>query len=52
MYNVMHDGGVALQSLDDLGDPEANQEVMDDMKVIQKRMDLIQKTLKEREEDE
>lgn len=44
---ILSDGIRALQSLDDLGSPEANQRAWDDMLELQRRSDALKATLKE-----
>ena len=46
LLGSLHDGIAALQSLDDLGSDEANQAAWDDMLVLQKRYDLVEKQIK------
>lgn len=43
----LHDGIVALQSLDDLGSDEDNQRAWNDMLELQKRYDRVDKRIKE-----
>lgn len=43
--DVLYDGMVALQSLDDLGSEEANQKAWDDMLALQKRYDALRARL-------
>ncbi len=44
IYDELIDGVIALQSLDDLGSPEANQAAWDGMIALQQWMELIRKT--------
>lgn len=43
--SVLHDGAVALQSLDDLGSVEANNKACDDIVVLQRRMEEVRKKI-------
>ena len=47
---VVFDGMLALQSLDDLGSPEANQKAWDDMIELQRRYDTLIAKIAELEE--
>lgn len=44
--NQLHDGIVALQSLDDLGSEDANKDAFDNMLALQYRYDLVEKKIK------
>lgn len=44
---VIGDGALAMQSLDDLGSPEANKKAWDDMIELQARYDALEKKIKE-----
>ncbi len=44
---ALWDGAVALQSTDDMGSPEANQQVWNDMLELQKRAQTLEKKIKE-----
>lgn len=47
-YSSLSDSIVALQSLDDLGSPEANQEAWDDMIELSKRCKAVEEELERR----
>jgi hypothetical protein len=49
-YSQLHDAGVAMQSLDDLGTVEANQRAWDDMTELFRRFDAVKAELKRRGE--
>jgi hypothetical protein len=49
LRNQLHDGIAALQSLDDLGSEQANQQAWDDMIALQVRYDEVTTKLKELE---
>ena len=40
-YSSLCDSAVAMQSLDDLGSPEENQQAWEDMKELERRINLI-----------
>jgi hypothetical protein len=44
----LHDGIAALQSLDDLGSPEANNAAWQDMLALSKKHDLVKKEMRRR----
>jgi len=44
---ALWDGAVALQSTDDMGSPEANQQVWNDMLELQRRAEALEKKIKE-----
>ena len=44
---VIYDGALALQSMDDLGSPEANQRAWDDMIELQRRGDALRKKIEQ-----
>ena len=46
LRDELHDGIVALQSLDDLGSDEDNQRAWNDMLELQKRYDLVSVKIK------
>ena len=47
--SIIFDGMLALQSLDDLGSPEANQQAWDDMTELQIRYDALKSKVEELE---
>ena len=44
---ALWDGAVALQSTDDMGSPEANKQVYDDMLELQRRAQALEKKIKQ-----
>lgn len=44
----LYDAAVAMQSLDDLGSPEANQRAWDEMVELDRRLSLVKAELKRR----
>jgi len=44
---VLWDGAVALQSVDDLGSPEANQQAWDDMLALQRKAQALERKIKQ-----
>ena len=44
---IIYDGALALQSMDNLGSPEANQQAWDDMLELQRRAEALSKKIEE-----
>lgn len=49
---ALWDGAVALQSTDDMGSPEANEAVWNDMLELQRRAQALEKKIKELKKQE
>ncbi len=51
LREVLRDGAVALQSLDDLGSPEANDAAWQDMQAVSEKLELVNQALLARRVD-